>query len=49
LGDAEPTAHDLSGEVEGAGILVEDEVRVGGEDDAVQLEGQLIRVLARRG
>ena len=33
--DSEPSAHDVLGHVEHAGVLVEDEVGVGGEDDPV--------------
>lgn len=43
--DAEPATDDLSGQEEGTRVLLEHEVRVGGEDDPVQLEGQLIRAL----
>ena len=40
--------HDLAGEVEHGGVVVQDEVGVGGQHDAVQLEGQPVRVLTCR-
>ena len=38
---AEPTAHDLAGQVQDGGVAVQDEVGVGGQDDPVQLEGEV--------
>ena len=43
-GDAESAPDDGSGEVEGGGILAQDVVGVGGEDDAVEFEGQRVGV-----
>jgi hypothetical protein len=40
--------HDLAGQVQDRGVIVQDEVGVGGQDDAVQLEGELAGVFAGR-
>ncbi len=45
---AQPAAHDLAGQVQDGRIVVQDEVGVGGQDDAVQLEGEQDGVLAVR-
>ena len=42
--DSEPSADDVSGHVERGGVLAEDEVGVGGEDDAVELERECVGV-----
>ena len=44
-GDAESATDDGSRHVECGGVVAQDEVGVGGEDDAVQLEGECIGVL----
>ena len=44
---SEPPVHDLPGHVQDCGVAVQDEVSVGGQDDPVQLEGELVRVFAR--
>jgi hypothetical protein len=36
--EAQPTAHNLAGQVQDGGVVTQDEVGVGGQDDAVQLE-----------
>ena len=38
--------YDLPGQVQDCGVVVQDEVGVRGQDDAVQLEGQLVRIIA---
>src|SRR4051794_4431782 len=43
--DAEAPAHDLAGQLERVRVLAEDEVHVGGQDDPVELERELVRVL----
>ena len=37
--------HDLPGQVEHGGVVVQHEVGVGGEHDAVQLEGEPVGIL----
>ena len=46
--DAQPLTDDLPGQLEHGQIVVLGEVGVGGQHDAVQLEGQPARVLAGR-
>src|SRR5690242_19054885 len=43
--DPESATNDRSGQVEHAGVVAKDEAGVGGEDDAVQFEGEDVRVL----
>ena len=43
--NAQPAADDAPRQVERGGVLAEDEVGVGGEDDAVQLERERVGVL----
>ena len=43
--DSESSADDVPGHVERGRVLAEDEVGVGGEDDAVQFEGERVGVL----
>jgi hypothetical protein len=40
VAQAQPAAHDLAGQVQDGGVVVQDEVGVGGQDDPVQLEGE---------
>ena len=46
-GDAESPADDGPRQVERGGVVAQDEARVGGEDDAVQLEGERVGILVR--
>src|SRR6266571_4748472 len=43
----QPPVDDLPGQVQDSGIVVQHEVGVGDQDDSVQLEGELVRVLVR--
>ena len=43
---AEAAAGDLAGQVQDGGVVVQDAVGGGGQDDPVQLEGELVGVLA---
>src|SRR5262245_51302712 len=43
--DSETPANDRSGQIEHGGVVTKDEAGVGGEDDAVQFEGEDVRVL----
>ena len=46
IAEPKPLVDDLAGQVKDGGIVVQDEVGVGGQDDPVQLEGEPVRVLA---
>ena len=43
---AEAAVHDLAGQVQDRGVVVQDEVGVGGQDDPVQFEGEPVGVLS---
>jgi hypothetical protein len=44
--EAQPGVHDLAGQVQDCGVVVQDEVGAGGQDDLVQLEGEPLAVFA---
>jgi hypothetical protein len=46
--EAQPAVHDLAGQVQDRGVVVQDEVGVGGQDDPVQFEGEPVGVLPGR-
>jgi hypothetical protein len=46
IAEPKPLVDDLAGQVKDGGIVVQDEVGVGGQDDPVQLEGEPVRVVA---